>query len=197
MTELFREYLYAAAKSEIEVFFWRVLSDNYLEMAKQRLYDPTVDTHEGARETITTVLEAVLKLFAPILPFVTDEIYMTLFCATDERKSIHLAPWPTTDPAWDNPGAASFGETLVEIGTAVRRYKSEKNLPLSTPLTRLQLGSSDTAATRQLEAARADLQSLTRAENIEITAGSEFGPAYAQIEDLRVAIDLAGTTEPQ
>ncbi len=79
VTDLFRSYEYAAAKSEVEVFFWRVLSDNYLEMAKQRLYDPSSPTHQGARATLAAVLLNTLKLFAPILPFITDEIYQNLF----------------------------------------------------------------------------------------------------------------------
>ncbi|MSP13220.1 MAG: valine--tRNA ligase [Chloroflexi bacterium] len=79
VTELFQGYDYAAAKSDIEAFFWRDLADNYLEMAKQRLYDPARAYHEGALYTIHQVLETTVKLFAPLLPHVTEAIYQGLF----------------------------------------------------------------------------------------------------------------------
>jgi valyl-tRNA synthetase len=69
-TSILQEYDYAAAKSEIEAFFWTELADNYLEMAKQRLYDPADPSHDAARFSLQTVLFTVLKLFAPFLPFV-------------------------------------------------------------------------------------------------------------------------------
>jgi valyl-tRNA synthetase len=75
VTALLEAYDYAAAKSEIEAFFWTELTDNYLEMAKQRLYDPACPTHAGACNTIRVLLLTLLKLFAPFLPYVTEAIY--------------------------------------------------------------------------------------------------------------------------
>ena len=87
VTDLFRGYDYAAAKSEIETFFWRDLADNYLEMAKLRLYNADM----GASFTLDYVLLTTLKLFAPFLPHVTEEIYQHLFAERDGAVSIHLA----------------------------------------------------------------------------------------------------------
>ena len=77
VTDLFRNYDYAAAKSETESFFWRGLADNYLEMSKERLYDETSEMHEGARYTLYHVLLTVVKLFAPLLPYI-EEVHLLI-----------------------------------------------------------------------------------------------------------------------
>src|SRR5205085_7923775 len=139
VTELFHNYDYAAAKSETESFFWRELADNYLEMSKERLYDESSEMREGARYTLYTVLLAILKLFAPFLPYITEEIYLALFAETEGSASIHISPWPTANEAFVDDKADTAGETLIEVATAVRRYKSESNISVGTQLQRLQL----------------------------------------------------------
>ncbi len=166
-TDLFLEYDYAAAKSEVEAFFWRDLADNYLEMAKLRLYDEGHPDREGARYALHRVLLAVLKLFAPILPYVTEEVHQGLF-AGPAGSSIHRAAWPTADERLEDDAAEATGEALVAIATAVRRYKSEHNLPLGSELALLQLAPPTAALASALRAAEADLMSITRARRIEI-----------------------------
>ncbi len=169
VTEHFQSYDYAAAKSEIESFFWRDLADNYLEFAKERLYDREHPMREGARYALYTVLLAVLKLFAPFFPFITEEIYSTLFAASDGCMSIHTSRWPAADATLINDEAETAGELLIEIATTVRRYKSEANLSLGAPLQRLQLAAADPAIAEMLTAAKADLASVTRAVRIEVS----------------------------
>ncbi|MCP4517150.1 MAG: class I tRNA ligase family protein, partial [Delftia sp.] len=108
-TELFRGYDYAAAKSETEVFFWRDLADNYLEMAKVRLYGDEVEAREGARFAFYHVLLTTLKLFAPFIPYVTEEIYQHLFAASDGAESLHLSRWPAPDARFEDEAAEALG----------------------------------------------------------------------------------------
>ncbi len=186
---------YATAKSEIETFFWTELADNYLEMCKQRLYDPAVATHAGARFTLYHLLLAITKLFAPFLPYVTEEIYQGMFAEKESQasrasSSIHRAAWPTPCPDDESEAAESAGVVLVEIATAVRRYKSERNLPLGTELSRVQLAigtaadgasaeASATAGLRQaLCDAAPDLVSITRARQVELVNAADL-PAEA------------------
>jgi valyl-tRNA synthetase len=173
-TGWFKSYDYAAAKNEIEAFFWGDLADNYLEMSKQRLYDTREEAGAGARYSLYHVLQVVLKLLAPLLPFVTDEIYAGLFPAENLTGTIHTSRWPEPDPGLEDEQAEGLGEHLVAIATAVRRYKSERNLALGMELTRLQLAAVDHGdgssieLAAWLEQARADLMSITRARQIEI-----------------------------
>ncbi len=169
VTDLFRNYDYAAAKSETESFFWRDLADNYLEMSKERLYDETSEMREGARYTLYHVLLTVVKLFAPFLPYITEEVYQALFTTTEGRVSIHNARWPIADEALIDEGAEAVGDAIVEVVTAVRRYKSEANLSLGTELRWLQLATSESALARLLGEAAADITSVTRARKVEVS----------------------------
>ena len=175
----FENYDYASAKSEVEDFFWRDLADNYLEMCKLRLYDLDHPQRSGALQALQRVLPDTLKLFAPILPFVTEEIYQGLFVpdtADPGSASIHTSPWPRIDPRLDDKQADEFGMLLVQVASAVRRYKSEHNLPLSSELARLHLAPENTPEGRSTwsetkwRSAIPDLKGVTRARRVELAA---------------------------
>lgn len=180
VTQAFESYEYANAKSDIEGFFWHDLADNYLEMAKLRLYDSQHPGHAGACQTLKTVFNTLLKLLAPLLPYVTEAIYGELFAQEEECNSIHKAQWPKEDeitgPA--NVGdiaEEALGELLVSIATAVRRFKSENALSLGTELARLCLAAGDPELANQLQAAGPDLMSVTRARNVVVSQQLEDG----------------------
>lgn len=178
VTDLFRDYDYATAKSEIEVFFWNDLADNYLEMAKKRLYDEDAAA-AGARFALHRALLATIKLLAPLLPYVTERIYQGLFADHEGVASLHRASWPQVDETLRDATAVALGETLVEIATAVRRYKSERNLSLGADVARLHLATADEMLAHALATAVADLSSITRAQEIVINE-----PPGAAVETL-------------
>ena len=187
-TEAFDDYDYAAAKNETENFFWSELANNYLEMCKQRLYDENHPYREGARYTLYQALLTLLKLFAPILPYITEEIYQGLFRSDMEgqknRPSIHKTGWPEPKPALEDNRAETIGEALVEIATTVRRYKSEHSFPLGTELNRLQLAveSSVAGLAESLQEATADLMSITRAHAVEILPEADPALVFASTQ---------------
>ena len=164
-TASFDDYDYATARSEIEEFFWRDLADNYLEMAKKRLYDGGPG-HEAARYTLYVTLAALLKLLAPLLPYVTDAIYRDLFAGSGGPATIHHAEWPRADERFDDPAALAAGVALLDIATAARRFKSERNLSPGAAAAELQLSVADEELRAALEAAELDLLSITRARAI-------------------------------
>jgi valyl-tRNA synthetase len=163
-TALWEDYDYASARSEVEIFFWRDLADNYLEMIKKRLYEDSQP--QGARYALYHALLTVTKLLAPIMPFVTEGIYQGLFAEFEGTESVHKSSWPKVEANWRNENALTFGEVLLEIATAVRRFKSDNNLSLGTELDRLELATTDSKLAESLEAARLDIAGLTRAANI-------------------------------
>ncbi|HZD56673.1 MAG TPA: valine--tRNA ligase [Anaerolineales bacterium] len=188
-TELLENYDYAAARSEIEVFFWSELADNYLEMCKQRLYNEAAAQREGARFTLYHCLRTTLLLLAPFLPFVTEEIYLGLFTEKEEVLSVHISPWPVANKSLEDDLADTTGEALIKVATAVRRYKSERSLRLSTNLHRLELVVPTPRLKAALKGAQADLMSVARAEQVEIV--DSLDPELEAIEvdgDIRMAI---------
>ncbi|MFN2109356.1 MAG: class I tRNA ligase family protein, partial [Anaerolineae bacterium] len=120
--------------------------------------------------TLAHVLLATLKLFAPFLPHVTEEIYQHLFVERDGAVSIHLARWPEVDARFADADAEAFGETLVEIATAVRRHKSEQGLSLGAEIGLLSIATRDTFLAERCRAATQDLISVTRAQRVEVVS---------------------------
>jgi valyl-tRNA synthetase len=177
VTALFRAYEYAAAKSEMEGFFWRDLADNYLEMCKERLYGEPGPWRDGARYTLYAALLSIIKLFAPFLPYVTEEIYYGLFAEAESQPSLHLTRWPEAHPSWASEQAEVVGEILIEVATAVRRYKSEANISLGAELSKLLLSTPDPALAEQLASARLDILSVTRAKELSIVGESALNGA--------------------
>jgi valyl-tRNA synthetase len=173
-TDSFLTYDYSTAKSEVEVFFWTELADNYLEMVKQRLYLQEGVAAIAARYTLNQVIQKMLLLFAPLLPYVCEVIYQDLFSGQGRpgaAKSSHLTQWPAPDPALEDNYAEFVGGILVSVATAIRRYKSEAKLPLGASLAQVQLATEDDRLATALREAVADLKSITRAQHIEISGG--------------------------
>jgi valyl-tRNA synthetase len=187
VTKMLQEYEYAAAKSEIESFFWRDLADNYLEMCKQRLYAQESTLRRGACFTLHRILLTTLKLFAPFLPFITEQVYLSLFASSEPeetaRKSIHLSSWPQPDPAFENPELQRFGEALISIVTSVRRFKSEHSLPLSSDIKSMQLMVVQPGLKSFIIQAVPDLASACRALQVQIVDQIDPGLVVIEYQD--------------
>jgi valyl-tRNA synthetase len=170
-TSLFRQYDYATARSECEQFFW-MLADNYLELAKKRLYEDERAGHAAACFTLYHTLLASLKLFAPFLPYVTEAVYQTLLAGSDGAASIHRSRWPEVDDSRVDEAAEQTGEALLAIATAVRRYKSERNLSPAAEVAELELRTADETLRQGLAAAESDLISVSRARRVRVKDGA-------------------------
>ena len=180
VTTSLANYDYATAKSYIEVFFWNELADNYLEMAKKRLYDGADHLHNGSIFTLYYVQLTTIKLLAPFLPHITEEIYLELYATSKESSSIHRSSWPVVEQRLIDDDSSLSGEILVQIATAVRRYKSEAGLSLGTKLTGLCLATSNVKVASLLKSAESDIMSVTRADSVTILR--ELSADWRQID---------------
>ncbi len=178
-TLLYQDYDYATAKSQIEIFFWNEVADNYLEMAKKRLYEENHLLHEGAKFALYQVLLALIKLFAPLLPHVTEEVYLGLFAGAEDPPSIHAAPWPQVNESLINIEAEEIGANLIQIATAARRYKSNAGLSLGAELPTIRLATVDERLVASLVEATSDLISITRAQHVIVAV--EMPPGWTEI----------------
>ncbi len=98
VTKEFERYNYSGARSYIEKFFWEAFTGNYLEIVKKRVYQGEGDKKISAQHTLYKSLLTILKLLAPIMPFITEEIYQENFRKYEKNKSIHLEKWPEFNP---------------------------------------------------------------------------------------------------
>jgi valyl-tRNA synthetase len=165
-------YEHAAARGEIERFFWSDLCDNYLELAKARLYDASVEAGSGAKWTLYHAFLAVLKLFAPFLPFITEALYQGIYAPREGTGSIHLAAWPVLPSSCIDDQAERTGAVTLELLAKVRRFKAEAGLSVGAPLATLH-AQIPAWALETLQASVADLVSATRAERLELTAAPD------------------------
>ena len=130
------KYEYSQALSEIESFFWD-FCDNYLELSKHRLYNPEIHKdHLGlsAKTTLYLSLNAIIKLLAPFIPHITEEIYQALFLKEEKTTSIHLTNYPKPILGLEFSDLATVYNDSCRFVAVVRRFKTENRISLNSPL---------------------------------------------------------------
>ena len=177
----FESYDYARALDVTERFFWD-FCDNYLELVKQRAYGAVGEPGAGyARTTLGLALSALLRLFAPHLPFVTEEVWSWW-----QDGSVHRTPWPdakefgtVTEGAEADPAIyAVAADVLGEIRKA--KTSQQKSLRAEVDLAVVR----DTAERlRALEPALADVREAGRVRSLELLEADEFAVAVDLTED--------------
>ena len=136
-TENFDEFEYSKSKFVAENFFWQTFCDQYLEIVKDRLYNPDKrgeNKRASAQKALYKTVLTVNKLMAPFTPHITEEIYQLFFKSNEKNESIHLTKWPEYSPKLVNEKAELIGDIGVDIINAVRKFKSEQNLSLKSEI---------------------------------------------------------------
>ena len=164
-TAEFVEYEYCAAREHIEDFFWKDFCDNYLEMIKVRAYGEG-PAAASAHHATALCLEAVLRLFAPFVPHITEELYQNLFPA---KHSIHSRnTWPKATAYFIDEAAEASGIAAVEVLDAVRVVKAEKKVSIKWPLDSLTLSS---ALKEKIAPVIEDVKAVTNTKHLIFAAG--------------------------
>ncbi|MGI5950315.1 MAG: valine--tRNA ligase [Brooklawnia sp.] len=166
-TAAFDEFQYTDALEAAEKFFW-TFCDDYLELVKERSYGAHGEqAADSARAALQLALKVQLRLFAPFMPFVTEEVWSWW-----QDGSIHQAPWPTTD---ELPGGGD-AELMDDIAAAlmgIRGAKSRAQVKMRTEVARAVISGPQAALTR-LEAITRDLRSVGRITgDLEFVAGGD------------------------
>ncbi len=176
-TEAFENYEYARALQLTESFFW-TFTDDYVELVKDRAYGARGEAAQASvHAALATTLDALLRLFAPVLPFATDEVWSWW-----RAGSVHRAPWP--DAAALAPLAdGADPELLTTVGEALsglRKAKSEAKVKQRTAVrTAVITGSAEEVA--RLEAGLGDLRAAGNAAELRLEAG-EAGVGVRDVE---------------
>lgn len=156
-TRAFEEFNYTAALEAAEQFFW-TFCDDYLELVKERAYDSEGHDAAGAtsaRTALRLALDTMLRLFAPFLPFVTEEVWSWW-----QAGSVHTTMWPLAEElpkAGDTELLSSVSAALVEL----RGVKSTHKMPMRTPILAVTITAEKTVI-EHLRAVESDLRNVAR-----------------------------------
>ncbi|HEX6498404.1 MAG TPA: valine--tRNA ligase [Micromonosporaceae bacterium] len=163
-TRAFERYDHTTALTAVESFFWS-FCDDYIELVKERGYG-TGPAAASARRALTVALSVQLRLFAPFLPYVTEEVWSWW-----RTGSVHRAPWPTPDELGVDGEPAVFALASQALGQ-VRRAKSTRKLSMRAEVASADL-SAPPADLPLLESAAVDLRSAGRIAELHLRPGAD------------------------
>jgi valyl-tRNA synthetase len=146
-------------------FVWHVFCDHWLEAAKTRLYGED-ETKKSAQQTMYYALPRILKLLAPIMPHITEEIYRTMYAKT----SIHISNWPEYQESLIDEQIEKIGDVIIESISEVRREKNRKGISLNKQLSKI-IFYADEKNAKILKMGAKDIKDTIKVDNLEITSG--------------------------
>jgi len=179
-TKEFEKFEYAKAREKIEDFFWNDFCDNYLEICKVRSYglnaqklegqelsakqkEDIIQKQQSAILALKICLENILKLFAPFIPHLCDELYSNIFSEEFAKtKSVNSrGNWPKSDESLVDENLIKQGEEMLKVISEVRKYKSDNNLSMKTEIEEIKIS-------KDLEIFAEDLLNVCNAKQTNI-----------------------------
>jgi len=161
VTKYFDSYQFDKAMRDAENFIWHELADHYIEMVKGRKDD-------AALYTLYTILLGSVKMIAPFMPHVTEDVYQEHFRKFEDKKSIHISAWP--EPVLDDKISEAAGDILKDVIAAIRNWKSDNKMPLNAELNLVEL----IGDTSMLDDARDDIIETIKAKRLEIVRKADI-----------------------
>lgn len=193
-------YRFDRAAQAIYDFTWNEYCDWYLELSKPVLNNPASpeSAKQGTRHTLVHVLEALLRLAHPIIPFITEAIWQQIAPLAGRRgETIMLQPYPQPETDHIDQEAVEEIEWVIAFVTGVRSIRSQMNIAPSKPIPLLlQAGMAHDQA--RLETHREFLATLAKLDSIQ-WLGDETPPpaATALVGELKLLIPLAGLIDKE
>ncbi|MDI1291428.1 MAG: valine--tRNA ligase [Methylobacter sp.] len=198
-TNAIDNYRFDLAAQALYEFTWNEYCDWYLELSKISLQSDDEALQRGTRKTLLTVLESILRLAHPIMPFITEEIWQRVApLAGIKADTIMLQPYPVADEAQIDANAIAETNWVMSFILGVRRIRGEMNIAPSKPLPILLQSGSD-ADQQSLANNRIYLQKLGRLESITWLNADDATPesAMALVGEMKILIPMAGLIDKE
>ncbi|MCK4634565.1 MAG: class I tRNA ligase family protein, partial [Candidatus Aenigmarchaeota archaeon] len=165
--EYIEKYMITKARKEVEMFFLHDFCDFYLEMIKHRIYGENEESKNAAKWTLYKTFLDILKMWAPIIPHITEEIYQELFREGD--KSIHVSKFPESGKIDEE--ALEVGRLAKDVISLVRQYKTKKDMAMNTELEKIVIESGDDDKIKKAEDV---IKGTMKIKNVEYKKGKEL-----------------------
>ncbi len=189
-----RDYRFDLMASAAHSFVWDEYCSWYLELSKVTLSDPQAapETLRGTRRTLVRVLEAILRLLHPIMPFVTEALWLTIApIAGKQGSTIMLQPYPQAEPAKIDDAATAQINWIMAVTTAVRNIRGEMDVAPGKRLRAFLRDGTDDDHERSASA-RVYVMSLANLDSLEWLESSDDmeESATALVGNMKVGILL-------
>jgi valyl-tRNA synthetase len=185
-TEDLEQYRYANALASTETFFWSQFTDTYIELAKPRAWGSLGGPLDqgSALASLRLGLNVLLRLFAPVLPYITDEVWSWVFASETGHASVHAAPWPTAAEFAEvsAPADAASFDLAVSCLTSINKAKSDGGVSAGRVVEKLTLVAHPDTLTR-LQAVVADVVGAARCQSHALQADSALDPSVLIVRD--------------
>jgi valyl-tRNA synthetase len=153
-------YEFAKALAEIRNFFWLEFADFYIEEVKYRIYGNEKESRRAAQHTLLSTMIEVVKMIAPFMPHLAEELYLSVFRERAKCKSVHLCRWPESDKAAINAENERKGTHLNSIVASLRKYKSTRNLPLNSTIASVNFVCADSGTAALVKGLEEDVRNI-------------------------------------
>ncbi|WP_127958705.1 valine--tRNA ligase [Serratia microhaemolytica] len=197
--EALDSYRFDIAANILYEFTWNQFCDWYLELSKPLLSNGNPAQQRGTRHTLITVLEALLRLAHPIIPFITETIWQRVKQITGiTADTIMLQAFPTPHDEWHDAQALSDLEWIKQAITAVRNIRAEMNIAPGKALDVL-LRNADIDTQRRLQENQSFVEKLARLSSITLLPHGDKGPLSVTklLEGAELLIPMAGFIDKQ
>ncbi len=190
LTENLNNFRFSDSANGVYQFVWGAFCDWYIEMIKPILYGTDEETKTETRAVFAWVLNRILVILHPFMPFITAELWNNSHKASDD---IIVAPWPKAEEV-DNE-ALNHIDWVVELITAIRSLRAEMNLPAGSKLT-VYLQGANEQSVANIEHFNDIIKAMARLEKIEPYTG-EITPDMVQtvFRENTVLIPLKGVVD--
>jgi len=191
VTQAHEEYNYAQALLETESFFWTHFTDTYLELSKGRAWGgDNVDAgaQGSAVAALRVGLNVLLRLLAPVLPFITEEVWSWVFAEETGESTIHTAPWPSREDfeGIAAPTSTTSFDLAVACQAAINKRKADAAVSVGRPIERLVLEAHPDTL-QGLSRVEADVMAATRARSHELQGNDTLEQGVFQVVDATFA----------
>ena len=193
----FNQYRFDLAATAMYEFVWNDFCDWYIELAKTLINDPEISDSQKdyTKNNLIKMLDAILRMLHPTIPFITEEIWQSLN-EDNKRRSIMKADFPSANDWRVDDEIVANTEWLKNIVSSVRQIRSEMNIPPNESI-KIIINDASNTDSRRLESLGSFILNLASVESITQKDTSDDIPksAFALLNQMKIYIPLEGLVD--